>query len=79
MKPGDSHLNSGKRREATSRDRTHTSRESRSSRLSRAVFGLPAGFAIEVRALCLPGFNFPGLQQGRLTVFSHLDDEIHEA
>lgn len=40
---------------------------------------LPAGFSIEVRAACLPGFHFPGLQQGRLPILSHLDDKIREA
>ncbi len=39
---------------------------------------LPAGFPIEVRAACLPRFHFPGLQQGRLPILSHLDDEIHK-
>jgi len=38
-----------------------------------------ADFPIEVRAAGFPRFHFPGLQQGRLTVLSHLDDEIHEA
>lgn len=40
---------------------------------------LPAGFSIEVRAACLPRFHFPGLQQGRLPIPSHLDDEICQA
>ena len=43
------------------------------------VHSLPAGFPIEVRAACLPRFHFPGLQQGRLPILSHLDDEIREA
>ena len=40
---------------------------------------LPAGFPIEICAACLPRFHFPGLQQGRLPIFSHLDDEIRKA
>ena len=40
---------------------------------------LPADFSIEVETACVSGFDFPGLQQGRLPVLSHLDDEIHKA
>ena len=43
------------------------------------VHSLPAGFPIEVRAACLPRFHFPGLQQRRLPILSHLDDDIHKA
>ena len=40
---------------------------------------LPAGFPVEVGAACLPRFHFPGLQEGRLSILSHLDDEIRKA
>ena len=40
---------------------------------------LPAGFSIEVFAAGLSRFHFPGLQQGRLSILSHLNDEIRKA
>ena len=40
---------------------------------------LPAGFPIEVRAAGLSRLYFPGFQQGRLPILSHLDDEIRKA
>jgi hypothetical protein len=53
--------------------------ERSSGELIRKENSLLAGFPIEVLAACLTRFHFPGLQQGRLLVPSHLDDEIHEA
>ncbi len=56
-----------------------TSGERSSSELIRKGHYLLTGFPIEVLAVCLAGFYFPGFQQGRLLIPSHLDDEIHEA
>ena len=56
-----------------------TSGERISSELIRKENSLPAGFPIEVRAAGLSRFHFPGLQQGRLPILSHLDDEVRKA